>query len=118
MKENVIQEKSFRFAIGIIKLYKELYKRHEFDIGRQLLRSGTSVGANIEEAIAAQSKRDFLSKINIALKEARETQYWLKLLDSTDLLPTDYRYLKDDSRELISLSSSIVKTLKIKLKIE
>jgi four helix bundle protein len=116
LKDNIIQDKAFKFAINIIKLYKTLCANHEFDIARQLLRSGTSIGANIEESIGAQSKRDFLSKMNIALKESRETNYWIKLLDATDLLPAEFEFLKKDCLEIISISSSIVKTLKEQLK--
>ncbi len=81
MKENLIQDKSFDFALLIIELYKVLTERKEYILSKQLLRSGTSIGANIEEAIAGQSQKDFLSKINISLKEARETRYWLRLLE-------------------------------------
>ena len=117
MKQNIIQDKSFKFAIKIIELYKVLKAKQEFDLARQILRSGTSIGANIEESIAAQSKKDFLSKISISLKEARETYYWLKLLDATELLPTKFSFLKDDCNELITIMSSIVKTLKEQMKI-
>jgi len=76
-----IQERSFEFSLKIVDLYKNLrYDRKEFVLSKQVLRSGTSIGANIEEASAAQSKKDFISKMNIALKEARETHYWLRLL--------------------------------------
>ncbi|RLD73133.1 MAG: four helix bundle protein [Bacteroidetes bacterium] len=115
-KQNVIQEKSFKFAIEIIKLYKVLKSQHEYDLARQVLRSGTSIGANIEESIAAQSKKDFLSKVSISLKEARETNYWLRLLDVSELLPIEFSFLKNNSLELITIMSSIVKTLKEQLK--
>tara|TARA_R110002049_G_scaffold18036_1_gene69397 strand:- start:289 stop:516 length:228 start_codon:yes stop_codon:yes gene_type:complete len=75
MKENVIQNKSFEFALRIIALYKKLQDEREYVLSKQVLRSGTSIGANVEEAIAGQSKKDFLSKISISLKEARETRY-------------------------------------------
>lgn len=80
MKNNPIKERSFNFALSIVKLYKILQEKNEFIISKQLLRSGTSIGANIEEASAAQSKKDFLHKMSIASKEARETSYWLRLL--------------------------------------
>ncbi|MBK5215238.1 MAG: four helix bundle protein [Candidatus Pacebacteria bacterium] len=80
MRENIIQQKSFDFALLIIELYKKLIKRNEFVLSKQILRSGTSIGANIEESIGAQSRNDFISKISISYKEARETEYWLKLL--------------------------------------
>lgn len=74
---NIIQNKSFEFALAVIELYRKLQANKEFDISRQLLRSCTSIGANVEEAIAAYSKRDFLHKMSIASKEGRETSYWL-----------------------------------------
>lgn len=80
MKESVIKEKSYSFALRIIELYKELMKQNEYVLSRQLLKSGTSIGANVEEALAGQSRADFLSKMSIASKEARETKYWLHLL--------------------------------------
>lgn len=80
MKKNIIQEKSFCFALRIIKLYKYLKdNKNEYVLSKQLLRSGTSIGANIDESIGGQSKNDFVSKISVAYKEARETLYWLKL---------------------------------------
>jgi four helix bundle protein len=85
--DNVIQQKSFDFAIRIVNLYKYLtQEKKEFVLSKQLLRSGTSVGANIEESIGGQSERDFLSKISIAYKETRESIYWLRLLLATDYL--------------------------------
>ena len=80
MKQNVIKDKSFDFALRIIALYKLLTEEKEFILSKQLLCCGTSIGANIEEAIAAQSKKDFISKLSIASKEARETKYRLRLL--------------------------------------
>jgi four helix bundle protein len=82
---NIIQQKSFAFAIRIVNLYKFLTtEKKEYVLSKQLLRSGTSVGANIEESIGGQSEKDFISKISIAYKEARESMYWLKLLKATD----------------------------------
>mgnify|MGYP000869971896 FL=1 len=83
MKENVIKEKSFLFAIEIVSLYKILVERKEFVLSKQLLRSGTSIGANVRESEHAQSKADFIHKLSIALKEANETEYWLDLLYET-----------------------------------
>ena len=81
MKENIIQQKSFQFAVRIINLYKYLTNdKKEFVLSKQILRSGTSIGANINEALAAESKKDFVHKLSIAVKEARETYYWLNLL--------------------------------------
>lgn len=108
--ENVIQEKSFEFALSIIGLYTFLRSKREFVISKQLLRSATSVGANIEEATAAQTKRDFIAKMSISSKEARETRYWLKLLNRSQLVEYDYSpYLKDIT-EIIGLLTAIVKT--------
>jgi four helix bundle protein len=86
MKESIIRDKSFEFALDIIKLYILLRDRKEYVISKQLLRSGTSIGANVVEANAAQSRKDFMSKMAIASKEARETKYWLQLLQKSDLV--------------------------------
>jgi len=115
MKDNLIQKKSFEFSLNIIKLYKGLKAKQEYDIARQLLRSGTSIGANIEESIGAQSKRDFLAKISISLKESRETYYWLRLLKQSDMLDSKYFFLLDDNLSIINIISSIVKTMKEQL---
>ena len=79
MSDNIIQKKSFQFSLNIISLYKKLKNEREFIISKQLIKSGKSIGANVEEAIAAQSRKDFINKMSIAYKEARETNYWLKL---------------------------------------
>ncbi len=85
MKENIIQQKSFVFAIRIINLYKHLtVQKKEYVLSKQILRSGTSIGANIEESIGGRSDKEFLFKLEIAYKEARETVYWLKLLKETN----------------------------------
>ena len=85
MKENILLDKSFAFSIRVINAYKYLLREHkEFVISKQFLRSGTSIGANVEEAIGAQSRNDFLSKLAIAYKEARETKYWIRLLEKTN----------------------------------
>jgi four helix bundle protein len=90
-KYNILQEKSFAFAIRIVKLYKYLCeKKKEFILSKQVLECGTSIGANIEEAIGGQSDKDFLSKLSISYKEARETIYWLKLLLATDYILTEH----------------------------
>jgi four helix bundle protein len=87
MKHNIVQEKSFSFAIEINKVYRKLIdEQKEYILSKQLLRSGTSIGANVEEAIGGHSKADFLSKMTIAYKEARETLYWIKLLTATNIL--------------------------------
>lgn len=114
MKNNLVYEKAFKFAVNIIKLYKYLIsERREYVLSKQVLRSGTSIGANIKEGIEGQSKKDFLSKMNIALKEASETEYWLELLKVTDYLDErKFTSLINDCKELNRLLSSIVKTTK------
>lgn len=110
MKENLIQMKSFQFSIDIIKLYKRLREQKEFIISKQILRSGTSIWANIEEAIAGQSKKDFLTKIFIALKEARETKYRLRLLQESDLYEDSVEKNLKDIEIIINILTKITKT--------
>jgi four helix bundle protein len=111
MKENLVREKSYVFALQIIKLYRELLKDNEYVLSKQLLRSGTSIGANVEEGLAGQSRADFLSKMSIASKEARETHYWLRLLrDSRIVASTQIMPVLAESESLINILSSIVKT--------
>lgn len=88
-KENIISDKSFNFALKIIALNQILLERKHFVISKQLLKSGTSIGANVAEAGAAQTKKDFIAKMSIASKEARETKYWLRLLIHSKLLETN-----------------------------
>ncbi len=115
-KDNIIKERSFDFALKIISLYKILTENKEFALSKQLLRSGTSIGANIEESTAAQSTNDFIHKLSIASKEARETRYWLLLLEKSQLVSLDYSpYLKDID-DIINILTSIIKTLQIKQK--
>ncbi len=111
---NVIREKSYNFSLKIIKIYQELTKeKKEFILSKQLIRSGTSIGANIEEAIGAQSKNDFISKISISYKEARETLYWLHLLtDSNFLNKQQSDTLINDCEEILRIIGSIQKTSK------
>ena len=109
-KENVIQTKSFTFALKIIKLSKQLQEASEFIISKQLLRSGTSIGANVEEALAGQSLKDFISKMAIASKEARETRYWLRLLQASQTVKGDFSELLRDVDEIKRILTSIVKT--------
>ena len=116
MKEdNIIQKKAFLFAIRIIRLYQYLQTKKEFVISKQVLRSGTSVGANIEEALGANSNKDFVAKMTIVYKEARETKYWLKLLQETKYF-TDKQAdsLMKDCEEILKITGSILKTLKEK----
>jgi len=117
MKEkNVVREKSYAFALRIIKAYKYLSQEHrEFVLSKQVLRSGTSIGALVKESEHAQSRADFINKLNIALKEANETEYWLMLLkDSEYLDEKTFTSIHKDCDELISLLVSIVKTSKTK----
>lgn len=109
-KKNVIQIKSFDFALDIIALYKLLIKEKEFVLSKQLLKSGTSIGANVEEATAAQSRRDFISKMSIASKEARETRYWLRLLNKSELTDIHVSDWLVKSNEIVRILTSIVKT--------
>ena len=111
---NVVEEKSFQFAIRIVRLYRYLRsEKKEFVMAKQLLRSGTSIGANVAEAQQAQSRADFLSKSNIALKEAAEAEYWLRLLHATDYL-SDYEFTSvyDDCVQVKKMLVAIVKTSK------
>lgn len=111
MKDNIIQQKSFDFALKIIVLYRSLVKGNEYVLSKQLLRSGTSIGANVEEAQAGQSRADFVSKLSIASKEARETNYWLRLLrDSKILDEAEVKSLLSESDAIIKILTSIVKS--------
>ena len=117
---NVIRDKSFDFAVRIVNVYKFLCdEKREFVLSKQLLRSGTSIGANVEEALQAQSKRDYLSKMNIALKEANESQYWIRLLHATKYMEENQKEsIYKDCNEIIKLLVSIVKTTKKNLEYE
>ena len=112
MKQNLIQTRTFDFAIDTINLYKQMVAKNEYVLSKQLLRSGTSIGANVEEAIAGQSKKDFLSKINISLKEARETNYWLRLFKASKIVDLGFNSSLKESQELVNILSAIVKTTK------
>ena len=111
---NVIAEKSFQFAIQIVTLYNHLCaSKNEYVMSKQLLRCGTSIGANVAESKNAQSRADFLSKLNIALKEATETKYWLRLLHATAYLSDErYQLYYADIVEIEKILASIVKSLK------
>ncbi len=117
MKDNIIQDKSYAFALRSVKLYLYLKnEKQEYTLGKQLLRSGTSIGANVEEAIGGQSNRDFLAKISIAYKEARETHYWIRLLsDSGFIKSSEKESLLNDCEELLKIIGSIQKTMKQKI---
>lgn len=110
MDNNAIQTKSFAFAVQVIHLYSRLTEQREYVISKQLLRSGTSIGANVEEAEAGQSRKDFLAKMYIAAKEARETRYWLRLLQETRLVNIDLNAELTSVNELILILTSIIKT--------
>ena len=111
--KNVIMEKSFAFALQIIEYTEEMESQKKYVLSRQLLRSGTSIGANIREAQSCESRADFIHKLSIALKEANETEYWLMLLHDTDYLDgKSFQSIIIDCRELIKLLVSIIKTAK------
>ena len=114
MKKSVIREKSYAFALRIIKAFKYLNReQREFVLSKQILRSGTSIGALVKEAEHAQSRADFINKMNIALKEANETEYWLMLLKDSEYIDLkSYESIQQDCSELIKLLVSIVKTSK------
>jgi four helix bundle protein len=112
MTQSIIQQKSFEFAVKIIGLYKQLVEEKEFIISKQLLRSGTSVGANIKEALQGQSKADFISKLSISLKEAVETEYWIELLIASKLTKMDLNSYLKDTKEIIRIIVAIIKTTK------
>tara|TARA_E500000331_G_C17000513_1_gene601801 strand:- start:8 stop:361 length:354 start_codon:yes stop_codon:yes gene_type:complete len=109
-RENIVRDKSFEFALLIIDLYKKMLLEKEYVLSKQLLRSGTSIGANIEEATAAISRKDFIAKMSISAKEARETLYWLKLIQKSEIVKTDVSEIIKRSEELIRILTSIVKT--------
>lgn len=113
MKKNIIEEKSFSFALDTIKLYRQLIEQKEFVLSKQLLKSATSIGANVQEAQAAQSKKDFISKMAISSKEARESLYWLCLLEASKIIAFDYNYLKAEITEIVKILTVIVKSSKL-----
>ena len=117
MKENVIVDKSKKFALRIIRMYRYLCdKKKEFVLSKQVLRSGTSIGANVREAERGQSKADFMAKMSIALKEADETLYWLELLHESDLLSAnEFSGIYNDGQEIVRILVSITQTSKRKL---
>jgi four helix bundle protein len=118
MKENLIQQKTYDFALKIINTSKQMQMNKEFVLSRQLLKSGTSIGANVEEAIGGQSRKDFLSKISIAYKEARETKFWLRLLrDSNSMDSAHSDELLYQVEEILRIIGSIQRTTKSKLSV-
>lgn len=112
--DNVVQTKSYAFAVRIVRLYQHLASvKKEFVLSKQVLRCGTSIGANVEEAIGGQSRADFVSKMSIAYKEARETSYWLRLLKDADYLTqSEFDSIHADAEELCRIIASIQKTTK------
>ena len=114
MAENILTLKSKTFAVRIIKLYKHLCEdKKEYVLSKQILRSGTSIGANIREASFAQSKNDFISKMSISLKEVSETMYWLELMEETEYISSDIaNSLKEDARELLRILQASIITAK------
>lgn len=112
--DNIIAKKAYAFALEIVQVYKILvHDKKEFVLSKQLLRAGTSDGVNVNEAVSAQSKRDFVHKLSISLKEARETKYWLNLLKDSGYLATDsFMNINDSCDEEIKILSSIIITTK------
>ena len=113
---NAIADKSMDFAVRVVNLYRQLVlERNEYVMSRQLLRSGTSIGANVREAMSAQTKADFVAKMSIALKECNETGYWLELMTRTSFMTDEqYRSLDSDRREIFALLTSIIKSARCK----
>ena len=113
MDKNVVLDKSKEFAFRIIRLYQHLSEKSEYILSKQILRSGTSIGANVREGKYAQSRADFINKMSIALKEANESAYWLEILHQTNYLDDAlYKSLYDDSDKIIAVLTKIVKTTK------
>ena len=119
MKENILKEKSYKFALRIVKLYQHLSsEKKEFALSKQILKSGTSIGANIEEANQGESKKDFIHKLGISQKEAFETHYWLRLLTDSGFIENNLsQSLINDCEELLKLITSSIKTAKSNLSI-
>ena len=115
-KDNVIRDKSYTFALRIIRLYRFLVnEKKEYVLSKQVLRSGTSIGANVEEAIGGQSDRDFKSKIAISYKEARETHYWLRLLRDSEYLSSEHTdSILSECEQILKILGSIQRTMKTK----
>lgn len=114
-RQNIIVQKSYTFALAIIQLYKTLSDKKEYVLSKQVLRCGTSIGANIHEAVGSESKKDFVHKLGVALKEARETSYWLNLLKDSDYIENDlFASLIPNCNEIIKILNSIILTTKEK----
>ena len=112
--DNIIQDLSFSFALRVVKFYKLLTeKKKVYVLSKQILRSGTSIGANVRESIHAQSSADFVNKLSIALKEADETEYWLELLNASDIIDdVEFKSMSDDVKQIIGTLVKIIKSKK------
>jgi four helix bundle protein len=114
MKENIIVEKSYHFAVEMTNVCKKLKEKKEFHLASQLIRSATSIGANVKEATAAQTKRDFIAKMSIASKEAREANYWINIIKESKVMDIDYSSHLKESEEIVKILTAILKTAKAK----
>lgn len=117
-RKNLIQAKTFDFALLILEVYKQMIERNEYVLSKQLVRSGTSIGANVEEAIAAFTKKDFVHKMSISSKEARETRYWLRLLIASKLVNIDMSKCLSEVEDISNILTAIVKTTQKNIKDE
>lgn len=117
-RKNLIQAKTFDFSLMIIEIYKKMIEKNEYVFSKQLVRSGTSIGANVEEAIAAITKKDFVHKMSISSKEARETRYWLRLLIASELVNIDMSKCLLEVEEISNILTAIVKTTQKNIKEE
>ena len=113
--KSIVHEKAVAFALQIIEVYKICREQKEYVLSKQLLKSGTSIGANISEALAGQSKRDFMAKMSISSKEARETRYWLVLMQESQIVKRDFSKEMEECEELVRLLTAIVKTTQAEL---
>jgi len=116
-KNNLILDKSFDFALRIIHIYKLMIKQNEYVLSKQLLRSGTSISANVEEGVSAHSTKDFVARMIIALKEARETRYWLRLIQYGKFIEEDFPTYIKESEDVIHILTAIINTTKKRLSI-
>ena len=111
MKESIVGGKAYLYALRIVPVYRKMIEQKEYIISKQLLRCSTSIGANIEEATAACSRRDFIAKMAIASKEARESRYWIRLIADSNIIENqDYNELENEIEEIIRMMTNIVKT--------
>ena len=115
MKENLVLEKTYQFALTSVEFYKLLISKNEYVLSKQFLRSATSIGANAHEATAGYSKKDFAAKMSIASKEARETLYWLRLIEDGKFVSYDFSHIKEEAERLVKILTAIVKTTQANL---